>query len=90
MGRGWEWAGEIGEKGMQILVAVRRDLSSPMPFHSAKNAIRFLPTSAIARFGTFGTFASGTPLVPATKVPLGLGSWGVPLGIQVLRELLFV
>ena len=37
MGRGWEWAGDIGEKGMQILVAVRRDLCSPMPFHSAKS-----------------------------------------------------
>ena len=64
MGRGWEWAGDIGEKGMQLSVAVRCDLCSPMPFHSAQNAknainaIRFLPKmpkSAIASFGTFGS-----------------------------------
>ena len=29
MGIGWKWAGDIGEKGMQILVAVRRELCSP-------------------------------------------------------------
>jgi hypothetical protein len=28
--------------------------------------------------------------LPATQVPLGLGSWGVPLGIQVEMEPSFV
>ena len=48
MGRGWERSGDKGDKGMQIFVTVRHDLCSPMPFHSAKNAILFLPKLAMA------------------------------------------
>ena len=50
MKRGWKWAGDIGENGMQILVAARHDLCSPMPFHSAKNAKNAKSAKSAMRF----------------------------------------
>jgi hypothetical protein len=77
MGRGWEWAGDIGENGMQILVAARHDLCSPMPFNSAKNAksaMRFLPKVPKLPMALLALLAVAPPLARVKPVRKALNN----------------
>jgi hypothetical protein len=75
MKRGWKWAGDIGENGMQILVAARHDLCSPMPFHSAKNAksaMRFVPKVPKLAMALLALLAVAPPLENIAPLPTPL------------------
>lgn len=64
----------LGEDGVLIYPSH----STPAPYHG-QALVKTLNFAYTAIFNVLGN--------PVTQVPLGLGSWGVPLGVQLVAAL---